>query len=98
MKIKMPSRLTINKKPEDLPILRLEIIPIRTRRTVYEPQPPPQDKPLVLQLAPDPYEENLETCFFDLFSLQYGQTVSSAFVVIDCSSTKSLPQPSQIYS
>jgi hypothetical protein len=66
----MPSRLTINKKPEDLPTLRLEIFHIRTRRTAYAPQPPPQDKPLVLQLAPDPYEENLEICFFDFFSLQ----------------------------
>jgi hypothetical protein len=70
MDIGMPSRLRINKKPEDLPILRLEIIPTRTRRITYEPQPPPQDNPLVLQLAPDPYEENLEICFFDFFSLQ----------------------------
>jgi hypothetical protein len=54
MDIGMPSRLTTNKKPEDLPILRLEIIPTRTRRITYEPQPPPQDNPLVLQLAPDP--------------------------------------------
>jgi hypothetical protein len=54
MNNKMPLRLTINKKPENLPTLRLKIIPIRARRTAYEPQPPPQDKPLVLQLAPDP--------------------------------------------
>jgi hypothetical protein len=54
MNNKMPLRLTINKKPENLPTLRLKIIPIRARRTAYEPQPPPQDNPLVLQLAPDP--------------------------------------------
>jgi hypothetical protein len=54
MNIGMHLRLTINKKPEGLPTLRLDIVPIRARRTAYEPQPPPQDKPLVLQLAPDP--------------------------------------------
>lgn len=50
----LSSPLTINKKPEDLPTLRLDIVPVRARWTAYEPQPPPQDKPLVLQLAPDP--------------------------------------------
>jgi hypothetical protein len=72
---------------------------IRSRRTVYDPQPPPQELPPMLQLAwSPPGDENLETIFFDFFSLQYGQTVSSVLAVMDCKSTKSFPQDSHTYS
>jgi hypothetical protein len=37
---------------------------VRSRRNRYVPQPPPQDNPPVLQLAPDPGEENFDISFF----------------------------------
>jgi len=86
------------KKPENHPTLRLLYFFIRARRMGYEPQPPPQEYPPVLQTEPLPPDENLETSFLAFFSLQYGQAVSSAFAVMDCSSTNSLPQASHVYS
>jgi hypothetical protein len=70
---------------------------IRTRRVVYEPQPPPQEWPPTLQTDPPP-EENVDTSFLTFVSLQYGQTVSSTLAVMDWSSTKSFPQASHRYS
>jgi hypothetical protein len=83
------------KKPENHPTLRLvHVFLIRTRRIVYEPQPPPQEWPPTLQADPLPPDENRETSFLAFVSLQYGQAVSSAFAVMDWSSTKSFPQAS----
>jgi hypothetical protein len=64
-----------------------------------EPQPPPQPPDPMLQTEWSwPPAENLDNIFFDFLSLQYGQTVSSSLALMDCSSTKSLPQASHTYS
>jgi len=79
---------------------RLETVLVRDRGPDQEPQPPPQppDPILHVEWSPLPSDENFDMSFLDFFSLQYGQTVSDSFVMMDCIRTKSLPQALHIYS
>jgi hypothetical protein len=58
------------KKPENPLTLRLLVLLIRARRSDQLPQPPPQECPPVLQTAPLPLDENVDTSFLAFFSLQ----------------------------
>jgi hypothetical protein len=46
-------------------------------------QPPPEGNPLGPHPTLLPFDENFESIFLDFFSLQYGQSVSSAFAPMD---------------